>query len=174
MQEIREQCIVSATANIQKAQAKQQEDFNQRHKTAYSYKPGDLVLLKNLKRADRKGGGLDTTLFAQRPSGYDSLGFNTVQIHFDENRNHWFTSSTFRIRIEIADSMTPSKLTESAQKQLKSRYECLAKDGCLEVYLINCDQQPNMNDCGLYAIGNSYRKMGIQCLYMTIPRRGNI
>ncbi|KAK4329273.1 hypothetical protein Pmani_000308 [Petrolisthes manimaculis] len=53
MQEIREQCKVSATANIQKAQAKQQKDYNQRHNTAY--KPGDLVLLKNLKRADRKG-----------------------------------------------------------------------------------------------------------------------
>ena len=94
-------------------------------------------------------GRLDTTLFAQRPSGYDSSGFNTVQIHFDENRNHRFTSSTFRMRIEIADSMTPPKLTEFTQKQLKSRYECLSKDGCLEVYLINCDQQPNMNDCGL-------------------------
>ena len=55
MQDIRDQCKASATANIKKAQAKQQEDYNQRHKTAYSYKPGDLVLLKNLKRADRKG-----------------------------------------------------------------------------------------------------------------------
>lgn len=263
MQDIRDQCRASATANIQKAQAKQQQDYNQRHKTAYSYKPGDLVLLKNLKRADRKGGkaslpwsgpfklekllanntcvlsssnvelkkkqnlcnlkpfvqrstddsvsdqphasaeaniltrmwipslgltdedkqilinndwlndrivdaaqtllrkqypvaeGLDTTLFAQRPCGYDSLGYNAVQIHFDENRNHWFTSSTFRMRIEVADSMSLPKLTESAQKQLKSRYKCLAKDGCLEVYLINCDQQPNVNDCGLYSIANA-------------------
>ena len=56
MQDIRDQCKASATANIKKAQAIQQEDYNQRHKTAYSYKPGDLVLLKNLKRADRKGG----------------------------------------------------------------------------------------------------------------------
>lgn len=88
-------------------------------------------------------GGLDTTLFAQRPSGFDSSGFNTVQIHFDENRNHWFTSSTVRMRIEVADSMTPKKMTESAQRQLISRYESLAKDGCLEVYLIHCDQQPN-------------------------------
>ena len=51
--------------------------------------------------------------------------------------------------------MMHPKLTETAQKQLKSRYECLAKDGCLEVYFINCDQQPNMNDCGLYAIANA-------------------
>lgn len=31
----------------------------------------------------------------------------------------------------------------------------LTKNECLEVYLINCDQQPNMNDCGLYAIANA-------------------
>ena len=88
---------------------------------------------------------LDTTLFALRPSGYDSSGFNTVQIILNENWNYWFTSSTFRMAIEIADSMTPPKLTESAQKQLKSRYECLAKDSAQKCI-------SNVNDCGLYAI----------------------
>lgn len=101
-----------------------------------------------LRKQYSLAGGLDTALFAQRPSGYDSSGFNTPRVHFDENRNHWFTSSSFRMRIEIADSMTPLRMAESAQKQLKS-YECLAKDGYLEVFLFNFDQQPNINDCGL-------------------------
>ena len=57
--------------------------------------------------------GLDTTLLSQTASGFASAGYNCVQIHFDETRNHWFTSSTLRERVEVADSMTPRNLTAS-------------------------------------------------------------
>ena len=42
--------------NIKEAQKKQSEAYNRRHKEKYTFKAGDIVLLCNLKRADRKGG----------------------------------------------------------------------------------------------------------------------
>ena len=101
--------------------------------------------------------GLDTPLLSQKKSGFDAAGYQCLQIHYDENRNHWFTSSSVNMRIEVADSIPyTKKLTESTKHQLKTRYSSLVNDdGYLQVYIIPCDQQPNGNDCGLYAIANA-------------------
>lgn len=56
MWEIGELCKVCAAAIVQKAQAKEQEDHKQRHKSPHSDEPGDLALMKHFKLADRKGG----------------------------------------------------------------------------------------------------------------------
>ena len=53
---IREEVYEVAGANIVKAQAKQQRDYNCRHQLPNSLNINDKVLLKNLKRKDRKGG----------------------------------------------------------------------------------------------------------------------
>jgi len=46
----------STKDSIKKAQANQCHVYNERHKASYKCQSGDKVLLKNLKRADRKGG----------------------------------------------------------------------------------------------------------------------
>ena len=46
----------SATSNIRNAQDKQKKDFDQRHLSKTEIKVGDLILLCNNKRKDKKGG----------------------------------------------------------------------------------------------------------------------
>ena len=43
-------------SNIRKAQDKQKKDFDRRHLSNSEIKVGDLILLSNNKRKDRKGG----------------------------------------------------------------------------------------------------------------------
>ena len=47
-----------ASKHISKAQEKQKRDYNRRHSLPCPIKVGDIVLLKNNKREDRKGGSL--------------------------------------------------------------------------------------------------------------------
>jgi hypothetical protein len=56
MTKIRHAVSVSVAASIDHAQVKQCEAYNKRHEVTYTFKLGDKVLLRNLKRADRKGG----------------------------------------------------------------------------------------------------------------------
>lgn len=65
---------------------------------------------------------------------------NSIQINFAKGLNQLFPSSTGRIRTEVADIITPPKLTELAQKMLISRYESFTKDEFLEDDLNHCDQ----------------------------------
>ena len=54
---IREATHHQASLHIEKAQAKQQKDYNNRHRTPEAALPvGSKVLLENQKRKDRKGG----------------------------------------------------------------------------------------------------------------------
>ena len=54
---IREATHHQASLNIEKAQTKQQKDYNSRHRTPEAALPvGSRVLLENQKRKDRKGG----------------------------------------------------------------------------------------------------------------------
>ena len=54
---IREATHHQASLNIEKAQAKQQKDYNNWHRTPEAALPvGSKVLLENQKRKDRKGG----------------------------------------------------------------------------------------------------------------------
>ena len=52
---IRAKVVGDVEDNIKEAQEKQSEAYNRRHKGKYTFKAGDKVLLRNLKRADRKG-----------------------------------------------------------------------------------------------------------------------
>jgi len=56
MLSIRRAATDSAHSAIQKAQMKQRVNYNKRHTSSIEYKIGDKVLLRNLTRADRKGG----------------------------------------------------------------------------------------------------------------------
>ena len=56
MLSIRRATTDSAHIAIQKAQKQQRLNYNKRHKSQTTYKVGDQVLLRNLKRVDRKGG----------------------------------------------------------------------------------------------------------------------
>jgi len=56
MQKIRDAAINEAHKAIDIAQEKQRKQYNSRHQPKDPLKEGDRVLLKNLKRSDRKGG----------------------------------------------------------------------------------------------------------------------
>ena len=56
MSHIREAVDDDASIAIARAQQRQKEEYDKKHGGTMMYKPGDKVLLKNLKRADRKGG----------------------------------------------------------------------------------------------------------------------
>ena len=56
MVNIREQIEKTAGVNIKKAQERQRNSYNSRHENKAPIKEGDKVLLRNLKRDDRKGG----------------------------------------------------------------------------------------------------------------------
>lgn len=260
MSSIRRTVTSSAHTNIKRAQEKQAESYNKRHSSAHKYQVGDKVLLRNLRRDDRKGDkcknpwlgpyeicnlydnntctlstgncilktkqhlcnikpfyerqqedaghgdassgeevsesdawiadlhltlrdkeellknkmlsdkvidaaqtllkrkfnvdGLDTTLLYQA-SGFDSSTFQCVQIHYDESRKHWITSSTVRNRVELADSLFNGSLSESLACQLRQRYRSFAFNNQLSVFVLPVLQQTNGVDCGVHAIATA-------------------
>lgn len=265
MQVIREATQDKAKNNIEKSQEKQRKHYNKRHSTKDELKEGDKVLLKNLKRADRKGGKetcpwlgpyaivkvndnstcrlssetgelkktqhmcnlkrfLDrttqdfstieediteqgscqtvdakrvwivsprltfneksilennelltdsiidaaqailqdqyTTINFQTPllsqsTGFISTEMKSVQIHFDEIRGHWVTSTDTRNRVDYADSLYNGELSASIRRQLLNRYSHLIQNGALEVYVLPVQRQCNAIDCGLHAVANA-------------------
>ncbi|KAJ1148422.1 hypothetical protein NDU88_001258 [Pleurodeles waltl] len=99
--------------------------------------------------------GLQTTLLSCSDEGFAPIQTHGVQIHFDDIRNHWFTTSSKGCIVELADSLPLRALSPSTQKQLKQCYGALIQQGKLEVHLLSVDRQPNCDDCGLYAIANA-------------------
>ena len=95
--------------------------------------------------------GLESTLLLQA-GGFAPVLNESVQIHFDECRQHWKTSSTTRHRVEIADSLFAGTLSNSVGRQLKERYASFASDNILPVYVLPVQQQQNGVDCGCHAI----------------------
>lgn len=254
MNGIRTEVNSTAQSNIKQAQSKQRDDYDRRHDSSHTYSVGEKVLLKNLKRADRKGGkyadpwrgpytitatydnktcklqnekgelktkqnlcnvkpyydetsnqtnvgisqltgtwlpqyqltdedkksiinveelsdsiinasqnilkqqfpvaGLDSSLLVQA-GGFDAVADQAVQIHYDENRRHWVTSSTVRNRIELADSLSTGRISDSVSAQLKQRYATLTNDHKLSVYILPVQQQVNGVDCGCHAIATA-------------------
>src|SRR5207248_10103056 len=59
----------TAHDTIQEAQKRQRRDYNKRHQPTHTLKPGDHVLLRNLKRDDRKGGKYSTPWLGQYTCG---------------------------------------------------------------------------------------------------------
>ncbi|XP_069464877.1 uncharacterized protein [Ambystoma mexicanum] len=99
--------------------------------------------------------GLQTTLLSCSAEGFTPIQHQGVQIHFDEIRNHWFTTSYSGSVVQLADSLPLRTLSVSTQKQLKQCYGAVMLQGKLEVHLLSVDRQPNCDDCGLYAIANA-------------------
>ena len=57
------------------------------------------------------------------------------------------------MRVELADSLTSGKISESLNNQLRQKYSNSTEH--LSVFVIPVDQQNNSIDCGLYAIANA-------------------
>ena len=98
--------------------------------------------------------GLESSLLCQI-DGYQSPIENSVQIHYDADRNHWLTSSTMRNRIEIADSLFQGKLSTAVSRQLCHIYRHHAKDNTIEVFMLPTQIQNNAIDCGCHAIATA-------------------
>jgi CRISPR/Cas system-associated endoribonuclease Cas2 len=265
MSSIRRTVSCDAETNIKRAQERQRTSYNRRHSCKYKYQVGDKVLVRNLKRDDRKGGksknpwigpyvisdisnnntcaltseagqlkskqhlcnlkpfyerdegtptttesaddnvsssatvptngpwiadlhlgqreqedilqhrmlddkvinaaqtllrrqyqveGLDSSLLCQA-GGFQSSAFQCVQIHYDESRLHWVTSSTVRGRVEVADSLYNGRLSDSLINQLRQRYATLAVDNQISVFVLPVQQQTNGVDCGVHAIASA-------------------
>ncbi|OCT77163.1 hypothetical protein XELAEV_18032359mg [Xenopus laevis] len=77
-----------------------------------------------------------------------------VQIHFDSDRNHWLASCFRSDRVEIMDSLKSSKLSNSMKRQIPEYYGEVAPDPLGSLIQLKVHQQPNGNDCGVYAIAN--------------------
>ena len=124
----------------------------------YGHQLNDKIMdaAQKLISAQYEVEGLDSTLLGQTNTGYDPCAHQCVQIHFDDDRQHWVTSSTTNLRVELCDSLTcPAAISASLNKQLLQRYGALAKGGELTVYILPADQQTNSTDCGVYAIANA-------------------
>lgn len=98
--------------------------------------------------------GLSETLLCQLDA-FQQYTSPSVQIHFDEIRKHWITSSSTRMRLEIADSLFNGQLSESIIRQLKQCYSCLAVDNKMTAYVLPVQQQTNSVDCGCHAIATA-------------------
>ena len=98
--------------------------------------------------------GLQDTLLCQLDAFQPSTS-PSVQIHFDEDRKHWATSSSTRGRVEFADSLNKGKLSQSIVHQLQQCYASLAVNGKLTVYVLPVQQQSNSIDCGCHAIATA-------------------
>jgi len=96
--------------------------------------------------------GLDesqTTLNAQVPSGFKPLDNESMQIIHD--RDHWVAVATMGGEVLFADSLNRG-ISDYVIAQLKELYKRnIDLDGCLSVTKVQCDQQTNSADCGLYA-----------------------
>lgn len=87
--------------------------------------------------------------------GFQPVFGPSVQIHFDEDRYHWFTSCFRDGKILIADSMNRT-LSHAGERQLVELYHSVAHDPLKVVTFLKVARQPNTNDCGLYAVANAF------------------
>lgn len=74
----------------------------------------------------------------------------TIQIHFDEARKHWLTSSFSGRRVQIFDSRYTGFIPDGVKEQMKAIYGHLSKQ--LSAQVVRVQQQQGTTDCGLYAI----------------------
>ncbi|XP_056419115.1 uncharacterized protein LOC130360597 [Hyla sarda] len=78
----------------------------------------------------------------------------SVQVHYDDDRCHAFTSCFRDGNIFIADSINRT-LSHAGERQLKQIYSSVAHDPLKVVTFLDVERQPNNLDCGLYAIANA-------------------
>ncbi|XP_075194182.1 uncharacterized protein LOC142294999 isoform X2 [Anomaloglossus baeobatrachus] len=128
-------------------------------------------ILKRQFEAD----GLQSCAVAQL--GYQPVSGPSVQIHYDEDRRHWFTSCFRDGRILIADSMN-SSLSRSGKRQILELYSQVARNPLRNVTFLNVDRQPNKYDCGVYCIANAYELLtkngNVICKYINREMRTHL
>jgi len=73
-----------------------------------------------------------------------------IQIHFDEERKHWLTSSFSGRRVHIFDSRYTGFIPDGVKEQMIAIYSHLSKQ--LSAQVVRVQQQQGATDCGLYAI----------------------
>ena len=74
----------------------------------------------------------------------------TIQMHFDEERKHWLTSSFIGRRVHIFDSRYTGFIPDGVKEQMRAIYSHLSKQ--LSAQVVRVQQQQGATDCGLYAI----------------------
>lgn len=110
-----------------------------------------MVLMKQQFPAAQN---METPLLCQT-TGFSPTSAQSVQIHFDQDRHHWVTSTSTRQRVEVADSLISNNISQSLQNQLLQKYAPFVTNGTLRVFILPVDQQVNGQDCGLHAIANA-------------------
>ncbi|XP_077155992.1 uncharacterized protein LOC143818622 [Ranitomeya variabilis] len=90
--------------------------------------------------------------------GYGVLQ-NAVQIHYDQEREHWLTTCYKNGQIFVADSSKSRNLSPSISQQIINMYSAVVNNPLEDLRFINVAQQKNSYDCGLYAIAFAYELM---------------
>ena len=87
---------------------------------------------------------------------FNDVQFQGLQFHL-VNKSHYVLSSTFERVVQIYDSQKKSDIVEDdLMRQLAQLYNILGMELDEGSYfLVDCQQQTNGNDCGLYAIANA-------------------
>ncbi|CAH2300601.1 Hypothetical predicted protein [Pelobates cultripes] len=98
--------------------------------------------------------GLQSCVLAQL--GMKPVTREAVQIHYDTDRHHWFTTCFKKGIVVVADSLRTSYLSPSASKEICECYGNVVNNPLKRVYMLEVDQQLNGNDCGVYAIANAF------------------
>ncbi|CAH2305888.1 Hypothetical predicted protein [Pelobates cultripes] len=98
--------------------------------------------------------GLQSCILAQ--FGMMPVTREAVQIHYDVNRHHWFTTAFKKGIVEVVDSLRTSRLSPSARREIGQCYGNVMKYPLKRVHMRNVDQQPNYDDCGVFAIANAF------------------
>ncbi|OCT62055.1 hypothetical protein XELAEV_18043139mg [Xenopus laevis] len=98
--------------------------------------------------------GLQTCVLSE--IRFEAVHGPSVQIHFDNTRNHWLTSCFKSDHVEIADSMKASKLPYQVKKQINECYGQVICEPTKTMKQLNVDQQQNGYDCGVYAIAIAF------------------
>lgn len=92
----------------------------------------------------------ETSLLAQSDHGFQAINTDMhMQIVFD--LSHWIATACCKGCVYVANSLG-SSISSVVVSQLKQLYaSCVRPDGTLEVTVVDCAQQPNGNDCGVFA-----------------------
>ncbi|CAH2273345.1 hypothetical protein XENTR_v90030153mg [Pelobates cultripes] len=98
--------------------------------------------------------GLQSCVLAQ--IGMTPVTREAVQIHYDANRHHWFTTAFKKGIVEVVDSLRTSHLSSSARREIGQFYGNVMKNPLKRVHMRKVDQQPNYDDCGVFAIANAF------------------
>ena len=87
----------------------------------------------------------------QKPQRVSKTSNGHIQIH--HFRNHWVVSHLNQGQVYVYDSLNPTTIATELHEQLKTLY--FKEKETSTINLIHVHKQPNLVDCGLYAIANA-------------------